>query len=62
MTLTARNEVVELAIEKDGVRKLATYPTVRQPNTVAVEPATGDAFVTGKIDGLLQRISPRDAG
>jgi DNA-binding beta-propeller fold protein YncE len=58
VTLTARNQVVELAT---GSRphELETYPTVRQPNTVAVDPASGRVFVTGKVDGVLQLLDPR---
>jgi DNA-binding beta-propeller fold protein YncE len=58
VTLTERNEVVELAT---GARphRLNVYPTVRQPNTVAVDPASGRAFVTGKVDGVLQLLDPR---
>jgi DNA-binding beta-propeller fold protein YncE len=58
VTLTARNELVELAT---GARphRLASYPTVRQPNTVAVDPSSGRVFVTGKVDGVLQLLDPR---
>ncbi len=59
VTLTATNQAVEFAIEPHGLRKLATYPTVRQPNTVVVEPSTGDAYVASRSDGQLQRIKPR---
>ena len=40
-------------------RELARYPTVRQPNTVAVDPASGRVFVTGSRDGTLQILDPR---
>ena len=33
-------------------------PTVRQPNTVAVDSATGRLFVTGIDEGVLQIIEP----
>jgi DNA-binding beta-propeller fold protein YncE len=57
VTLTATNEVVELAA---GSRPhvLRTLPSVRQPNTVAVDPATGRAYVTGRADGVLQLLDP----
>jgi DNA-binding beta-propeller fold protein YncE len=58
VTLTARNELVELATSARPHR-LATHPTVRQPNTVAVDPASGRVFVTGKVDGVLQLLDPR---
>ena len=58
MTLTARNELVELATSARP-HLLARHPTVRQPNTVAADPATGRVFVTGKVDGVLQLLDPR---
>jgi DNA-binding beta-propeller fold protein YncE len=58
VTLTARNELVELATGSRPHR-LAAYPTVRQPNTVAVDPVSGRVFVTGKVDGVLQLLDPR---
>ena len=59
VTLTATNQVVELAA---GARphKLATYPAVRQPDTVAVDPATGRVYVTGHADGVLQLLAAPD--
>jgi hypothetical protein len=56
-TLTATNELVELS---GGARPrvLRRFPAVRQPNTVAVDPATGRVFVTGKVDGVLQLFDP----
>ncbi len=59
VTLTATNEVVELAA---GARphKLATYPAVRQPDTVAVDPATGRVYVTGHADDVLQLLAAPD--
>jgi DNA-binding beta-propeller fold protein YncE len=58
VTLTARNELVELATSARPHR-LGAYPTVRQPNTVAVDPVTGRVYVTGKVDGVLQLLDPR---
>jgi DNA-binding beta-propeller fold protein YncE len=58
VTLTARNELVELATSARPHR-LGSYPTVRQPNTVAVDPSSGRVFVTGKVDGVLQLLDPR---
>ncbi|CAN5519899.1 lipoprotein [soil metagenome] len=59
ITQTALNEAIEFAIEPDGLRKIATYPTVRQPNTITIEPASGDAYIASRTDGQLQRISPK---
>jgi DNA-binding beta-propeller fold protein YncE len=58
VTLTARNQVVELATSARP-HELATYPSVRQPNTVAVDPASRRVFVTGKVEGVLQLLDPR---
>lgn len=54
ITLTGRNRVAELA----GAKVLRTYPTVRQPNSVAVDPLTGRVFVASRKDGTLQMIDP----
>ena len=59
VTLTAENSVVEYALEDERPRELARYPTVRQPNTVAVDPASGRVFITGSRDGTLQILDPR---
>jgi DNA-binding beta-propeller fold protein YncE len=57
-TLTATNELVELS---GGARPrpLRSFPAVRQPNTVAVDPRTGRVYVTGRADGVLQLLDPR---
>jgi len=34
------------------------FATVRQPNTVAVDPATGRVFVASRTDGTLQLLDP----
>jgi streptogramin lyase len=54
VTLTARNQLVELATSARPHR-LNLYPTVRQPNAVAVDDA-GRVFVHGN---RLQRLDPR---
>ena len=59
VTLTERNELVELALSQRGPERVRTYPTIRQPNTVAVDPATGSVYVAGRADGLLQTIESR---
>ena len=59
VTLTAEQRVVQFALEGQSLREIARYPTVRQPNTVAVDPASGRVFVTGKTDGQLQILDPR---
>ncbi|CAA9457231.1 MAG: hypothetical protein AVDCRST_MAG25-282 [uncultured Rubrobacteraceae bacterium] len=59
VTLTARQQVVQFSLEGDTLREISRYPTVRQANTVAVDPASGRVFVTGKTDGQLQILDPR---
>ncbi|MFB9923892.1 YncE family protein [Amycolatopsis halotolerans] len=58
VTLTAVNEVVGLDLSAGTPKEIARLPTVRQPNTVAVDPGTGRVFVTGTADGVVQLIDP----
>jgi DNA-binding beta-propeller fold protein YncE len=55
VTLTARNRLAELTDH----RVLRTFPTVRQPNSVAVDPRSGRVFVASRSDGTLQALDPR---
>ena len=54
VTLTALNRVAELTDR----RVLRTFPTVRQPNSVTVDPETGRVFVASRKDGTLQLLDP----
>ena len=54
VTLTALNQVVELTDR----RVLRRFPTVRQPNSVAVDPRSGRVFVASRTDGTLQFFDP----
>ena len=58
VTLTARNEVVEIDATASPPTVLNRFPTVRQPNTVAVDAASGKVFVTGTAEGVLQILEP----
>ena len=58
LTLTARNEV--LALQGPAFTELGRWPTVRQPNTVAVDEATGTVVVASRSDGELQLLSAAD--
>jgi DNA-binding beta-propeller fold protein YncE len=58
VTLTGRNELVELDVSGSAPRQIARFPTVRQPNTVGTDPATGRMFIASRTDGLLQLIDP----
>lgn len=56
VTETERNRVVELQVGPEGLSRIATYPTVRQPNSVAVDPLRGVVYISGNAAGVLQRI------
>ncbi len=58
VTLTAENRLVQFALENGSPREIASFPTVRQPNTVAVDPASGRVFVAGREEGELQILEP----
>lgn len=62
VTLTATNELVGYSIAGESPVRKWTYPTVRQPNTVAVDPSNGNVFVGSRSDAQIQRISPGSAG
>lgn len=57
VTLTETNEVVELPAH-GRPHVLRRFPTARQPDTVAVDEATGRVFVTGRHAGVVQLIDP----
>ena len=58
VTLTATNEVVGLSTAGVGLAEVGRFPTVRQPNTVAVDPRSGRVFVGSRATGELQLIDP----
>lgn len=58
VTLTDRNELVGLDVGSGTAVEVARLPTVRQPNTVAVDSATGRVFVAGPTDATVQLIDP----
>lgn len=60
VTLVGRNELVRLSTADGTVRELARFPTVQQPNTVAVDPGTSCAYITGKTASVVQRLCPTD--
>jgi DNA-binding beta-propeller fold protein YncE len=59
VTLTAENRLIQYDISGDEPSEMERYPTVRQPNSVAVNPESGRVFVAGSADGELQIISLR---
>jgi DNA-binding beta-propeller fold protein YncE len=62
VTLTGRNEVVQLHVGAAAVTEVRRWPTVRQPDTVAAQAADGCLFVTGTADAQLQRVCGLPAG
>jgi len=59
VTLTELNEAVEFSTGRKGIEEIARYPTVQQPNTIAIDPRDGSAVVAGATEeGTLQRIAP----
>ena len=56
VTSTAENSLVEYRIARGGLRRERVLPTVRQPNSVAVEPGSGAVVVAGRADGVLEVI------
>lgn len=62
VTLTDSNQVAGYSIAGDEPVRKFTYPTIRQPNTVAVDPSNGDVFIGSRSDAQIQRISPGVTG
>lgn len=60
VTLTATNQLAGYSIRGSRPRRVVTYPTIRQPNSVAVDPVSGHVFVASRSNGKLERISPED--
>lgn len=56
VTVTATNQLIGYDMTDPTPREIARIPTVRQANTVAVDPDTGRLFVTGTDDGTVQII------
>lgn len=57
VSLTATNELVELEAS-DRPRRLRTLPTVRQPNSLAVDESTGRVAVVSAREDVLQIVGP----
>ncbi|OQO94768.1 hypothetical protein B1813_01360 [Saccharomonospora piscinae] len=58
VTLTARNEVVGFDVRGGEPRERHRYPTVRQPDSVTVEPRTGQVVVGSATGEGVQVITP----
>jgi hypothetical protein len=59
VTETATNILGEFDTAAARPRLLATYPTVRQPNSVAADPRTGRVYVAGAAAGVVEVVDPR---
>ena len=62
VTLTATNRLIGYSVAGPEMKKFATYPTIRQPNSVTVDPGNGDVFIASRTEGQLERISPGGDG
>jgi DNA-binding beta-propeller fold protein YncE len=58
VTVTGANQVVGYDMSEATPREIVRLPTVRQADTVAVDPTTGRLFVTGTTDGTVEIIDP----
>ncbi len=56
ITLTGSNEVVGFDLATGIPKEVKRFPTVRQPNSIAVDSATGDVYVGSATGDGLQRI------
>lgn len=57
VTLVGENKLVGYDVSGDRPKKIAEYDTVKQPDTVAVDPGAKTLWVTGTADGVVQRIT-----
>jgi DNA-binding beta-propeller fold protein YncE len=58
VTLTERNEVVGYYVAGGEPVERYRFPTVRQPNAVAVDPESGRVFVASADGGGVQVVQP----
>jgi DNA-binding beta-propeller fold protein YncE len=58
VTRTGANEVDRIDIGDGPPSVTATYPTVRQPNSVGVDERSGRVVVVGRDDGAVQVFDP----
>ncbi len=62
VTRTGANEVDRIEIGDGAPKVVATFPTVRQPNSVGVDEASGRVVVVGRDDGAIQVFDPAEEG
>lgn len=58
ITATERSLLVEYDVTSAGLRQVATFPTVRDAYSVAVDEASGRVVLASEIDSTLQVIQP----
>lgn len=58
LTLTATNRLESFRITGSRLVPGRTWPTVRQPNSVAVDEVTGRVFIAGRTSNQLELIDP----
>jgi DNA-binding beta-propeller fold protein YncE len=58
VTLTGTNKLRSFWIESDHLEARRTWPTVRQPNDVTVDDATGTVIIAGAANNVLEFIAP----
>lgn len=58
VTMTATNRVQAFRLDGDAPKADRSWPTLRQPNDVGVDPTTGRIVVAGAADSSLQLIDP----
>ncbi len=58
VTLTATNRVQAFRLDGTTPKADRSWPTLRQPNDVGVDPSTGRIVVAGATDSALQLIDP----
>lgn len=62
VTLTAKNQLVGIDVGGSEPEVVTRIPTIRQPNTVAVNSRTGRVFVASPVGDALQLIDPAQVG
>jgi DNA-binding beta-propeller fold protein YncE len=62
VTRTGRNQVSELELTDLSPKLVASYPTVRQPNSLGVDERTGAVVVASRDDGDVQIFDPPRGG
>jgi DNA-binding beta-propeller fold protein YncE len=62
VTRTGANEVDEIDVGGTTPKVVATFPTVRQPNSVGVDEGSGRVVVVGRDDGAVQVFDPAEEG